>query len=87
MGASSSKITNMILISYLSLISISIVIAIIGGYEFGRRWLDRFVYKESLSIAAFAISAGITLLLTVITVGVHAWRASNTNPAEVLKDE
>ena len=87
MGASSSKITSMILISYLSLISISIVIAIVGAYEFGRRWLDSFVYKESLTIAAFAISAGITILLTLFTVGLHAWRASNTNPAEVLKDE
>lgn len=87
MGASNISIVNMVMLSYVGLISIAILVAFAGGYEFGRKWLERFVYKDSLTIFAFIVSAVITVVLTIMTVGLHAYRASNTNPAEVLKDE
>lgn len=87
MGASSSRIVSMIILSYIGMITISIVLAIAGGIEFGRRWLENFVYSDTLDPVPFIVSGLITISLTVITVSLHAIRASGTNPAEVLKDE
>ncbi|MFW5821454.1 MAG: ABC transporter permease [Bacteroidota bacterium] len=87
MGATSSRIVGMILFSYLAMILVSIILAIAGGIEFGRRWLENFVYSDTLDPVPFIVSGLITIVLTVITVSSHALRASGTNPAEVLKDE
>ena len=87
MGASEGQVVRMILVSYLSLIGIAIFLAILGGAEFGRRWLENFVYKDGLKAVPFVISAAITVVLTILTLSFHAIRASATNPASVLKDE
>lgn len=87
MGASSGRIVRMIILSYVGLIFIAILLAIAGGLEFGRRWLESFVYKETIDPVIFILAALVTIALTVITVSAHAFRASNVNPASVLKDE
>jgi putative ABC transport system permease protein len=87
MGASSQRIVRMIILSYVGLIFISILLAIAGGLEFGRRWLESFVYKDTMDPIVFILAALVTIALTVITVSTHAFRASNVNPANVLKDE
>jgi putative ABC transport system permease protein len=87
MGATAGRIVRMLILSYLGLVSVSIVLAMIAGYEFGRRWLERFVYKDALDPEAFIVAAGMALMLTLLTVSFHALKASTTNPARVLKDE
>lgn len=87
MGATSSRVVGMILFSYLAMILVSIILATAGGIEFGRRWLENFVYSDTLYPLPFIVSGLITIGLTVITVSSHALRASGTNLAEVLKDE
>lgn len=87
MGAGPERILWMIIMSYLGLVGIAIFLAIAGGIEFGRRWLESFVYRDHMHLYSFIIPAVVTILLTIITVSLHAFRASNTNPAEVLKDE
>lgn len=87
MGATSGRIVRMLLLSYLSLVSFSVILALIAGYYFGSRWLDRFVYKDSLDAEAFVMASIITIVLTFLTVSYHALKASVTNPATVLKDE
>jgi putative ABC transport system permease protein len=87
MGATSGRIVRMVVLSYVGLIIVAILLAIAGGIEFGRRWLESFVYKDSLEPLIFIVAALVTILLTIITVSVHAFRASNVNPANVLKDE
>ncbi|MFW5820599.1 MAG: ABC transporter permease, partial [Bacteroidota bacterium] len=87
MGASSSRIVSMIILSYVGIITLSIILAIGGGMEFGRRWLENFVYSDALDPVPFLVSGLITLALTVITVSFHSFKASGTNPADVLKDE
>jgi len=69
------------------LIFIAILLAVAGSIEFGRRWLESFVYKDSLDPIVFILAAMVTIILTVITVSTHALKASNVNPANVLKDE
>jgi hypothetical protein len=66
---------------------VAIILAILGGLEFGRRWLENFVYADTLDPAAFVVSALLTIVLTIVTVSAHALRASGINPADVLKDE
>jgi ABC-type antimicrobial peptide transport system permease subunit len=69
------------------LVGISLVIAIPLSYYILDNILQDFVYRISLSWWIFAVAALITVLLTLITVSLKAFRAATANPVEAIKTE
>ncbi len=50
-------------------------------------WMENFAFRAGLSWWIFIISGLSALLFAILTVGYQAFKAANTNPAEVVKYE
>ncbi|MDZ7741141.1 MAG: FtsX-like permease family protein [Bacteroidota bacterium] len=51
------------------------------------QWMENFAFRAGISWWIFVISGLLALILAFITVGCQAFKAANTNPAEVVKYE
>lgn len=49
-------------------------------------WLDNFAYHIEISPWFFAITLGAIILITVVTISYHLFKAVTINPAETLRD-
>ncbi|MCC8155367.1 MAG: hypothetical protein LIP01_15020 [Tannerellaceae bacterium] len=86
-GATAPNILTLLYkdISYLSLPAV--ILGILISIYMGRKWLEDFAVKISLSPQMFILSAiGILLLITGI-VTLRAWRVANENPVDSIKSE
>jgi putative ABC transport system permease protein len=51
------------------------------------KWLQNFAYRTGISWDVFAVALISSLLIAVATIISQAYRAANSNPAEILRDE
>jgi len=87
LGASELKIIFLLSADFTKIVLIAVVIALPISYMITKDWLDDFAYKISLA-AWYFISAGlIALVISWITVGMQAFKASRVNPVNCLRDE
>jgi putative ABC transport system permease protein len=86
-GASTFELVTLLLKDFSVLIGIAFVIAVPVSYYFGTRWLGNFAYKTDIGVVVFIVSGFISLLLAVITVSYHTFRAARTNPVQSLRYE
>lgn len=87
MGATETTIVKIISKEFLMLVFISILVAVPVSYYFMSDWLQNYVYRTDLSVTIFLLSGIIALLITLLTVSYHAYKAAITNPAETLRVE
>ena len=86
-GASDIIILRLIARDFLILVSIGIVIAVPVAYYFMSNWLQNYVYRTSIGITLLFTAAGITILITFLTISFKAYQASVLNPANSIKTE
>lgn len=86
-GASEGIIVKLISKEFLILVSISIVIAFPIAFYLMSHWLQNYVYRTSMGVMVFIISAIITIAITFITISFKAYKASILNPANSLRNE
>jgi putative ABC transport system permease protein len=86
-GASVSNITWMMLRSFLVLVLIAIVVASAASYYFADNWLESFVHRTPVKWSSFVLASLLTVVLTILTVGIHTIRAGRLNPADSLRNE
>jgi ABC-type antimicrobial peptide transport system permease subunit len=87
MGAGSLPIIYTLSKEFVSLVIISIVIAVPSGWFIVRKLLSQFANRIEIDFLVFAsISAG-AIIIAFITVSYQAFKATNINPAEALKIE
>jgi putative ABC transport system permease protein len=87
MGAGSLPIIYTLSKEFVSLVIISIVIAVPSGWLIVRKLLSQFANRIELDFLVFAaISAG-AIIIAFITVSYQAFKATSINPAEALKIE
>jgi putative ABC transport system permease protein len=86
-GASEIIILRLIARDFLILVSIGIVIAVPIAYYFMSNWLQNYVYRTSIGIPLLFTAAGITILITFLTISFKAYQASVLNPANSIKTE
>lgn len=87
MGASDRQVFVLLNRPFLMLSVWAFVVAIpVAGYVVNT-WLHQFAFHVSLEWTWFVITMAGGLLITVLTVSFHAWRAVRLNPAETLKYE
>jgi putative ABC transport system permease protein len=51
------------------------------------KWLQDYVYKVSIGPMIFLLSAGLTLIVAVLTVSYHSLKAALANPVDSLRYE
>jgi len=87
MGSSSLKVVTMFMRQYLKWILLANLMGWPVAWFIMNRWLNSFAYHISLTFSVFIAALIITLVLALVTIGYHANKSANTNPARVLKDE
>ncbi len=87
LGADISSITILIARNFLQLISIAIIIAVPLAWWAGSRWLQDFAFRIPVHVYVFVITAFITILIAMCTVGYHSIKAALMNPVKSLRTE
>jgi len=86
-GANLSDITWMMLRSFLVLVLIAIVFASVASYFFTDNWLESFLHRTPIKWSSFVLASLLTIVLTILTVGIHTIRSGRLNPADSLRNE
>ena len=85
LGATLSNITLLISKNFLQLVGIAILIAAPLAWWAGNKWLQGFAFRIPVQLYVFVITAIITVLIALCTVGYHTIKAALTNPAKSLR--
>lgn len=87
LGASINNIIILISKEFMILIGIAILIAFPVSYYFMTDFLQDYTYKAPLKITTFVFSALVTIIIALITVGYHTYRAGKANPVDTIRNE
>lgn len=87
LGASVTGIVQMLSKDFLKLVLIGAIIAFPFAWWAMNNWLQHFAYRSAISWWVFAGTAGITLLIAILTVSFQAIRAALSNPVDSLRNE
>lgn len=86
-GATIREVLEMLMNSFIKWIVIAFVIACPIGYYAMNRWLMSFAYRTTMDWWVFALAGILALCIAGIMICWQSWKAANTNPVEVLKNE
>jgi putative ABC transport system permease protein len=86
-GASVWEIIYLINKDFVIWILLSMVISIPLSYYLMSDWQNRFAYKTELSWWIFALASISAIMVAILTVSWHSWRAATRNPIEALRYE
>jgi len=87
LGASVAGITTLLSKDFLMLVLLSFVVATPIAWFAMFKWLQSFPYRVSISWWVFAMAAGLSMAIAVLTVSFQAIRAGMANPARSLRSE
>jgi len=75
------------LYSFINIVGLSLGIAVPVGWYIMKTWLQEFAYRTDLSWWVFAVSACITVFITLVTVSFQSGKAATSNPVDSLRTE
>jgi putative ABC transport system permease protein len=87
LGASVGNIVQLLTRDFVKLISLSFVFSFPLAYYASHEWLKNYPYRIDINIWIFVITAVVTILISMITVGWQSVRAALMNPVKSLKTE
>jgi putative ABC transport system permease protein len=87
LGANISSITLLIAKNFLQLVTIAILIAAPLAWWAAHQWLQDFAFRIPVQLSVFMITAIVTVLIALGTVGFHSVRAALMNPVNSLRTE
>lgn len=87
LGADVYQMVNLIFREMLTLIILSVLLAIPLAYLLITYWLDGFAYSAQLDPFIFAISVALAVLLAYLIVTYHSVKVARGNPVDILKYE
>ncbi|MDD2245713.1 MAG: ABC transporter permease [Proteiniphilum sp.] len=86
-GAKTKEIMAMFFREYLIITGLSSVVALPLAWLFMEGWLQSFAYRISISWWMFVVVALVVCAIVLLTIFSQVHKASNQNPAEVVKSE
>jgi putative ABC transport system permease protein len=86
-GAETNEIMFLLSKNITYLITIAFVIACPFGWYAAKKWTQNFAYKTDLSWWVFAAGGLSVLIISLLIVSWHTYRASSKNPVEALRYE
>ncbi len=87
LGASVFNLWRLLSKDFVSLVFISLFIAIPLAYYFMNQWLRSYEYREGISWWIFGVTALAALIITLATVSYQSIKAALANPVKSLKAE
>jgi putative ABC transport system permease protein len=86
-GASITEVIYLLNRDFVRWVFVSMIIGIPVSYYAMSSWQNRFAYKAELSWWIFVLAGISAILVAVLTVSWHTWRAATKNPVEALRYE
>ncbi len=87
LGASEWSITFLTTKKFLGLVLVANAIAWPAAYLVMQKWLQNFAYRMNIGLWIFALSATLSLVIALFTVGYQSIKAALANPADSLRYE
>jgi len=87
LGATVTNIVQLLAKDFISLVVISLLIAIPIGWWAMHSWLQDFVFRINISWWVFFLAGALAIFIALLTVSMHAVRAALANPVKSLKEE
>jgi putative ABC transport system permease protein len=87
LGATIQQVLMLISKQFLKLTLIAFAIAVPLTWWLMSNWLDKYIYRITISIWLFAGVGALILLLTLLVVGLNTLRAAMSNPVKSLRSE
>jgi putative ABC transport system permease protein len=86
-GSSESSIVYSFLINNVILVILATLISVPVTLHFMTKWLNNYAYKTDINWIVFVFSFVIAAFVVLLTVFINSYKASMTNPIEVLRHE
>ena len=87
LGARVGTILGLLSRDFVRLVTISALVAVPLAYWAMHAWLEGFAYRVGLSWWIFVLAWALSLVITLLTIGVQALRAAGVNPVRILRSE
>jgi len=87
LGADTGDILKLINKGFLGLVIAANIIAVPIAYILSKNWLNGFAFRTTMTIWPFVIATVISIMITLITVSLQAYRTAKANPVDALKYE
>jgi len=85
LGASASSVVWLLSKDFTRLVVLAFLVSVPIAYFLMKSWLDQFAFRVEVGVLPFILAGAGALLVAWLTVGILALRATQTNPAEVLR--
>jgi hypothetical protein len=72
---------------FLRLVALAFLIATPAAWLGMNRWLQDYPYRITIGWWVFALAAGLTLVITLLTISLRALKAALANPVDSLRAE
>lgn len=86
-GSSTFKIMMLLNRQFIGWIVIAFVISVPIGWWLLNRWMESFAFRAEPSIWIYMLSLLIVIVITLLTVSWHSYKAASGNPVNALRDE
>jgi putative ABC transport system permease protein len=87
LGASVTSVVVMLCREFVQLVLIAMLIASPMAYWAMHNWLQDFPYRVGMNFWIFPVAGGLTILVSLLTVGFQALKAAIVNPVNSLRTE
>jgi putative ABC transport system permease protein len=85
-GASTRQVVSLLSWDFMKLVLIGFSIVTPLAWYAVDQWLTNFAYQVDIHPGIFLVSGFVVSALAFVTVGVHSYKASLSNPAQVLRE-
>ncbi len=86
-GATIIEILKLLNSVFVKWVLVAFIITTPIAYYAMNKWLENFAYKTTLSWWIFALAGFSALLIALLVISWHSWRAARRNPVEALRYE
>jgi putative ABC transport system permease protein len=87
LGASVGNLFNLLTFDFIKLIIIALVITLPSAWWIMEQWLNSFAHRVNISGATLFISAGLILIIAIVTICYQTLKAALNNPIDNLRSE
>jgi putative ABC transport system permease protein len=87
LGADTRTIVALLSKDFLRLVALAFLIATPAAWLGMNRWLQDYPYRITIGWWVFALAAGLTLVITLLTISLRALKAALANPVDSLRAE
>jgi len=87
LGASVSGLVRMLAMGFVSMVALSILIAVPLAWWMMNKWLEDFAYRITIQWWMFGLVGLLSIVIALVTVSFQVVRAARANPVDALRSE